>query len=48
VITKGPAQYKGTIKEEKKIAHPYQKIPGESSTKKGSPEREPSLVAVSP
>jgi len=37
-MTKGLAQHKGAIKERKKIAYPYQKIPG--LQEKASPRRD--------
>ena len=47
----GLACEKGAVREGKKISYAYQKIPGSqggSSAGEGSPERDPSPVAVSP
>ena len=50
VMTEGSAQYKGALKEQKKIAYPYQisGLQGKSSNKEGFPERDHSPVPVSP
>jgi len=37
-MTEGPAQQKGAIRKGKRIAHPYQKIPG--SQGKASPRKD--------